>query len=128
MKARNGSVSSSRIESDFGGCVVTEHYEAPGGFKGSSFNMYDATRKVWHQTWVSNNGGLLLLEGGREGDAMVMHGATTGLDGKVTKHRITWTPSADGSVRQHWESTDSTGTWLTSFDGRYTKASAPSNK
>ena len=31
------------------------------------------------------------------------------------------TPNADGSVRQHWESADSSGKWTTAFDGLYTK-------
>ena len=36
------------------------------------------------------------------------------------RERITWTPNADGSVRQHWEtSTDDGKTWKTSFDGLY---------
>jgi hypothetical protein len=55
---------------------------------------------------------------------MVMEGATTAVDGKVTRHRITWTPNADGSVRQHWQSTDDAGRWTTVFDGRYVRAAA----
>lgn len=52
---------------------------------------------------------------------MVLEGQTTEPDGQVTRHRITWTPSSDGSVRQHWESTDAQGRWTTAFDGRYTR-------
>jgi hypothetical protein len=52
---------------------------------------------------------------------MVLEGQTQGKDGKSTKHRITWTPNADGSVRQLWESTDAAGQWTTAFDGRYTR-------
>ena len=32
--------------------------------RGSSFNHYDAARKVWHQTWVDDSGGILQLDGG----------------------------------------------------------------
>jgi len=64
---------------------------------------------------------LLLLEGGiREGN-MVLEGQTTGASAQVTRHRITWTPNADESVRQFWESTDDKGRWSTAFDGLYTR-------
>jgi hypothetical protein len=52
---------------------------------------------------------------------MVLEGQTMGTDAEVTRHRITWTPDADGSVRQLWESTDVKGQWSTVFDGRYTR-------
>jgi hypothetical protein len=76
---------------------------------------------VWHQTWVDNQGTLLLLEGGMRSGSMVLEGQSTAADGQLTRHRISWTPNADGSVRQHWESTDAKGQWSTAFDGRYTR-------
>jgi hypothetical protein len=110
-----------RIDREYGGCVLHERYTTERGYAGESLNVYDAPRNVWHQTWVDTSGTLLLLEGGLHGDAMVLEGQTTGKDGTRTRHRITWTPNADGSVRQFWESTDATGQWTTAFDGRYTR-------
>ena len=52
---------------------------------------------------------------------MVLEGQSTGTDGQLTQHRISWTPQADGSVRQLWESTDARGQWGVAFDGRYTR-------
>ena len=52
---------------------------------------------------------------------MVLEGRTTAADGKLTKDRINWTPNADGSVRQLWESTNPTGGWIVTFDGSYTR-------
>ena len=52
---------------------------------------------------------------------MVLEGETRAENGQVTKHRITWTPNANGTVRQHWESTDAKGEWSTAFDGLYTR-------
>jgi hypothetical protein len=109
------------IAREYGGCVLHERYATPRGYSGESLNMYDAARKVWHQTWVDTAGTLLLLEGTLHGTSMVLEGQTIGADGQVTKHRITWTPNADGSVRQHWESTDAKGQWRTAFDGKYTR-------
>lgn len=107
------------IKNEYGGCVLHERYSTPRGYRGESLNIYDAGRKVWHQSWVDTDGVLLLLEGGMRGGSMVLEGQSVGAKGEVTKHRITWTPNADGTVRQHWESTDSKGGWTTAFDGTY---------
>ena len=109
------------ITSEYNGCVVHEHYDTGRGYSGESLNIYDAGRKVWHQSWVDTSGVLLLLEGGLHNGSMVLEGQTTGKDAKVIHHRITWTPNANGSVRQLWESTDDKGQWNTAFDGMYTK-------
>jgi hypothetical protein len=109
------------ISSEYGGCVVHERYSTSRGYSGESLNVFDATRKVWHQTWVDTSGTLLLLDGGLRGKSMVLEGQTVGAEGELTKHRITWTPNVDGSVRQHWESTDTKGHWITAFDGTYSK-------
>ena len=109
-----------RIEREYQGCVIHERYTTSHGYSGESLNIYDATRKVWHQTWVDSSGTLLLLEGGLRDGKMVLEGQTTEAGGKITRQRITWTPNADGSVRQFWESTDATGKWTTAFDGTYT--------
>jgi hypothetical protein len=110
-----------RIEREYDGCVIHERYTTGRGYQGESLNAYDAGRQSWHQTWVDNQGTLLLLEGGLQGSSMVLRGQVAGADGRSTQHRITWTPAADGSVRQHWESTDGQGRWTTVFDGRYTR-------
>lgn len=112
-----------RIEREYG-CVLHEQYETPKGYRGGSFNIYDASRKVWHQTWVDNTGVMLVLEGGMRDGSMVLEGESVGSDAKLTKQRITWTPNADGSVRQHWESGNADGTWTTAFDGRYIRVDA----
>jgi len=110
-----------RIESEYDGCVLHERYTTGRGYSGESLNVYDAARKLWHQTWVDTSGTLLLLEGGLRDGKMILEGQTTGTDAQVTRHRITWTPNPDGSVRQFWESTDAKGQWSTAFDGLYTR-------
>lgn len=110
-----------RITREYDGCVIHEHYTTEHGYSGESLNIYDAARKVWHQTWVDNSGLLLTLEGGMHDGAMVLQGQIVGKDGEIAKQRITWTPNADGSVRQLWEAANARGEWTTSFDGHYTK-------
>lgn len=116
--ANPGGSSRNRITRINGGCTLREEYTTPFGYEGTSLNFYDATRRVWHQTWIDNQGGALYLEGGLEGRSMVL--ATTTDPQNV--QRITWTPLDDGRVRQHWESTTDGGkTWSTVFDGYYAK-------
>ena len=110
-----------RIEREYDGCVLHERYDTARGYKGESLNTYDTGRKVWHQTWVDNQSTLLLLNGGLRGASMVLEGQTVAASGQTTRHRITWTPNSNASVRQHWESTDEKGQWSTLFDGLYTR-------
>jgi len=109
------------IEREYEGCVIHERYATERGYKGESVNAYDAGRNLWHQTWVDNQGTLLLLEGSLRGASMVLQGQSAGENGRLVRHRITWTPNPNGSVRQHWESTDDQGQWTTAFDGLYTR-------
>ena len=109
------------VTQEYGGCVVHEHYVTGKGYSGESLNMYDAGRKVWHQTWVDDNGLVLLLDGHWDGKNMVLEGMAPNVNGKMAKQRITFTPNADGSVRQLWETADVKGAWTVAFDGKYTK-------
>ncbi|MBI3367852.1 MAG: hypothetical protein HY021_05225 [Burkholderiales bacterium] len=109
-----------RIEREYGGCVVHERYDTGRGYSGESLNIYDASRQVWHQSWVDTQGTLLTLEGRVVDGKMQLEGQVAGTP-VATRHRITWTPHADGSVRQLWESTDAKGEWQVAFDGRYTR-------
>ena len=111
-----------RITREYGGCVLHERYDTGRGYSGESLNTFDVGRKLWHQTWVDTDGSLLLLEGGiRDNTHMVLEGHTVATNAQVTRHRITWTPLANGTVRQHWESTDGKGAWSTAFDGVYSR-------
>lgn len=108
-----------RIKAEYNGCVVHERYETATGYRGESLNVYDAGRKRWHQTWVDNKGGLLLLEGGVRGGSMVLEGRAIAVDGKLTRHRISWRPRDDGTVTQLWESSEDEGQWSVVFYGIY---------
>lgn len=115
-------VGTNTIASAYGGCVLHEQYATPRGYSGASFNIYDAGRDTWHQTWVDNTGTLLQLDGGLVDGRMVLAGEAAGAGGSTTRHRITWTPNPDGSVRQFWESTNAAGEWTVAFDGRYVRS------
>ena len=108
----------SKIELVADGCAILEQWSGAAGGTGKSLNIYDTVDRQWHQTWVDNSGTLLMLSGAFADRSMVM--SMTGpspSDPKTTvKQRIAWTPAADGSVRQLWESsTDAGRTWTVLF-------------
>ena len=117
-------VGTNDVTREYGGCVLQEHWSGTSGDNGSSFNHYDAARKVWHQTWVDNSGGILYLDGGLKNGSMVLAGKRRGRGGTWVTDRITYTPRPDGSVRQWWQaSRDGGATWKTVFDGIYRRSS-----
>lgn len=117
-------VGHSRIESVANGCGIAEQWTGMKGSNGVSYNAWDAESKHWHQFWIGNSpNGVLRLEGGIDKGNIVLTGTKTNAQsGKAQLQRITWTPNNDGSVRQHWETSDDGGkTWADAFDGIYRK-------
>ena len=87
---------------------------------GTSYNIYDAAHRRWHQTWVDDGGNLLQLDGAFQDGKMVLIGEQKS-DSATTLQRITWTPKGK-EVRQVWDtSTDGGKTWSVVFDGTYRK-------
>jgi hypothetical protein len=122
MRPDGGRAGENRIESILGGCVLRESWTGVRGNRGTSYNIYDATRRRWHQTWVDDQGTLLVLEGAFAGDRMTLEGVSTDSAGRPQRQRITWQPTGPGRVRQLWESSSDGGaTWTVAFDGRYVK-------
>lgn len=111
----------SRITRVYGACAIHEEYSSAGSdFRGGSYNIYDAVTESWHQTWVDSSGRLLQLDGGLEGESMVLRGTRTSREGERVTHRITWTPLDGGRVRQVWElSRDGGDSWELLFEGIY---------
>ena len=117
-----------RIEAVAGGRALYENWEGapsangqPGG-SGKSLNAFNAAKNQWQQFWVGSGGNVLELTGALADGRMVLTGERKLRDGRTVVNRITWTPNADGTVRQFWEqSFDAGQTWTTAFDGRYRK-------
>jgi hypothetical protein len=116
----DGSVAGSNtIKRAMAGCVLHERYQAPTGYEGESFSMYDGTQQRWHQTWVDSDGLLLILVGGLKDKTMVLEGDSRDGNGVITHHRVSWITNADGSIRQLWQSQSPDSPWQTVFDGLY---------
>lgn len=111
--ARSIKVARARVDLILDGCVLHEDYQGADGHKGQSFTIYDGTRKVWHQSWVTNRGELLLIEGRIEQGAMVLSGEDRAKSSLV---RGAWRPE-HGDVRETAViSSDGGKTWKPWFD------------
>jgi hypothetical protein len=110
------------ITREHGGCVVVERWVGARGMTGSSLNVYVPSTGRWHQTWADSSGLLLELSGEFKNGVMQLTGRGQGIE---AMSRITWTPNADGSVRQLWEESKNNGrSWRAVFDGTYRRKGA----
>ena len=108
-------VARTRVDLILDGCVLLENYEGADGHKGQSFSVYDSSRKVWHQSWVTNRGELLVIEGKFEAGEMVLSGVDRTAAGQPLVRGI-WKP-VNGGVREiAVTSSDGGKTWKPWFD------------
>jgi len=114
----DGSTPVARIRVDrlLDGCVLREVYEDTAGLRGESFSIYDASRKLWHQSWVTNRGQLLVIEGRLETGEMVLSGVDHTAEGGERHVRGTWKPVNEGARETAVTSTDGGKTWKPWFD------------
>jgi hypothetical protein len=100
------------------GCVVHELYESTdaAGTRGESFSIFDRTRGLWHQTWVTNRGRLLLIEGGLKDQRVVLQGSYLAADGRRTQIRGFWWPVSEGVRERAETSTNGGRSWQPAFD------------
>jgi hypothetical protein len=118
----NKPVAASRIESVLGGCAIKESYSQtvgpngqPFSYQGTSYTALNGPDGQWKQFYVDSSGAAASYVGGPQGAAMVL---TASGGGAI--NRMSYTPLADGSVRQAGEvSTDGGATWTTGYDFTY---------
>ncbi len=112
-----------RIDRLLDGCALFENWVGVEGSRGHSLTVYDRKRDLWQQTWVDASPGVLNLTGHFTDGHMVLSGKSN--DPKTHKQRldrITWTPNADGTLRQLWDqSLDGGRSWTIVFDGIYSR-------
>ena len=122
IDSRGQRLGSNRIERILNGCVLYESWTGVSGTRGHSFNAWDPSDTMWHQSWFDNEGTILNISGGMINGEMVMEGERHLADGTRQLERITWTPNADGTIRQLWQSSRDQGMrWTVVFDALYRK-------
>jgi ketosteroid isomerase-like protein len=109
-------VARTRVDRILDGCVLREDYESRNGLEGQSFSLYDASRRVWHQSWATNKGQLLTIEGKLEDGAMVLAGVEHAADSAERLVRGTWKPISGGVRETAVTSLDAGKTWQPWFD------------
>ena len=112
---------------EHGDCIVHEHWR--GAITGESFNLWDASRGAWFQTWVDSTGGMHEYRGGLDANGNMAFtaelapypGQATNERGRVAT-RLTFLKLGPDQVRQLSEqSTDGGKTWQVAYDLIYTR-------
>ena len=114
-------IGESRVESVVDGWALLENWTT-GGQQGTgkSLNSFNRASGQWQQYWVGGGGGISFYKGGLVDGKIVMIADAVTPKGPPYQLRGTWTPNADGSVRQEFDlSTDGGKTWQPNFDGLY---------
>ena len=112
----NAPVARAKVSSILDGCVLLEEYEGADGSKGKSFSTYDFSRDIWHQTWVTNRGKLLWIEGHYINGEIVLSGVEHTSSGLERQVRGTWKQVREGVRETAVTSTDGGRHWELWFD------------
>jgi hypothetical protein len=104
------------VEPMLDGCSLREVHTQSDGMVGESISTYDKSRGVWHQTWVTNRGELILLEGGLVNGRMVLTAPMKEADGKTSLIRGTWWLEGNTVRQLAQRSTDEGRTWSQLWD------------
>lgn len=104
-------------------CLIMENWTSVQGGTGSSMNYYDSVEDQWRQLWVAGGYSIDYTGGLNDSGSMVLNGKINYYSsGKSQAFRGTFTPNADGTVRQFFEQRDmESQKWVVWFDGLYIK-------
>lgn len=105
------------------GCVILESFSGPG-YAGQSFNIYDRSKGLWHQTWVDTTGGLHEYWGGPQEGSIIYEGSIPPAPGQKERAqtRMSLLKLGPDTIRQLAETTPDGGkTWQVSYDLTYTR-------
>jgi len=104
------------------GCMIMESWTSANGGTGTSLNYFNPVTNEWRQVWVSAGRYSIDIVGGIRAGSMVLEGSIYNFAGAVWDFRGSWTPNADGSVRQFFEQYNhDSEQWDPWFDGIYKK-------
>lgn len=110
-------VARARVSLILDGCVLLEEYDGADGHRGKSFTLYDIATKRWRQTWVTNRGEVLDIQGGLDpSGAMVLSGSDRDPAGAPRQVRGRWIAETDGAVREIAERHAAAAPWTLWFD------------
>jgi hypothetical protein len=116
-------IGTSKIESEFSGCVVVENWVSPdGSAKGRNIDAYSNDDKQWHRLFIDNRGHVHNFEGTAPGAKVEYQGPSKGPNGEDMLNRLTIEREGADKMRQLWEkSSDGGKTWQRAFQGVFTR-------
>jgi hypothetical protein len=125
VRDRSGRVlGTDSVSKDHGGCSLIELWrEAGTGREGLGVIGYRPEEGAWHQDSMIRTEAVLSLDGGMDGDSLVMTGKEYPGRGVTRIHRLRWTPTREG-VEQLWQtSVDDGQSWQLQFEGVFQRIS-----
>jgi TPR repeat protein len=109
-------VGHNRIEVQLNGALLVENWQSIAGWRGMSFNFYNAAASRWEQLWIDDSGEAIhFLDGRYEGTEMRF-----AIDASKSR-RLSFTQLADGRVRQLGEHRETDGAWQVEYDLYYSR-------
>ena len=120
---KNQLIGTNKIVKMKNACAIQENWKSKTSqSKGTSYNFYNATDKIWNQVWIDNIGGSLELKGTYKNNKMILKSKLiSGTKGDYY-NQITWFNNSDGTVTQLWELLDINNTPFNEiFRGTYKK-------
>lgn len=116
----DGIWASNHITKTLGGRVILEDFRSRG-INGMSTSVYSARLGKWQQTWVDDQGGYLVFEGGRVGRDFILDQdpeRSTSADAA----RMVWSEiTPDGFIWDYQKKRDAAGEWESAWKIRYTR-------
>ncbi len=115
------SIARTHVDPIAAGCAVHELYEQTDGLIGDSILSYDAVRKQWQQTWVTNRGSLMQIYGNFKDGVLDLEGEMHLQSGKTIRQHITWKAEGTGVRETGVLSKDGGKTWEPYFNVLFVK-------
>ncbi len=119
---KGSNAGTNKVEKILEGCAIQESWTAADGSHGTSLSSYDGAAGRWTQTFVDDQGMVLVLDGELRDGKMVLSGRKPSARGNGLVQRITWQKMDGERIRQRWEqSSDDGKTWTLLFEGIYSR-------
>lgn len=106
--------------------VLHENFEIlsgpNAGYKGTSISVFNPNTKAWHQTWMDNQGGNIVLTGELQGKKRIFKTAQQTTNGQQIQSRMVFYNIEQDQFTWDWEGTTDGGkTWNLNWRIEYTR-------
>lgn len=110
---------SNRITKTLGGRVILEDFRSKS-ISGMSTSVYNLRSGRWQQTWVDDQGGYLVFEGGRVGERFVLD-QDAERSSSEERARMVWSEITPDAFVWDYQKQGQSGEWKSAWLIRYTR-------